>query len=130
MMMLGGSPHMVADPPRFAQKISDRIMGTGLQCNSWHSSTVTAAKKRITVMLSMNMDRKADMIIKVIKMGTGRYRTSPASCRQSQRKKPAFPSPSTMIIMPAIKRIVSQLMPVEPSETALPVYQKPGSKKL
>ena len=29
MMMLGGSPHMVADPPRFAQKISASIKGTG-----------------------------------------------------------------------------------------------------
>lgn len=30
IMILGGSPHIVAEPPRFAQKISDRIIGTGL----------------------------------------------------------------------------------------------------
>ena len=29
-MMFGGSPHMVAEPPRFAQKISAIIIGTGL----------------------------------------------------------------------------------------------------
>ena len=29
MMIFGGSPHMVADPPRFAQKISDKIIGIG-----------------------------------------------------------------------------------------------------
>ena len=30
-MMLGGSPHIVAEPPRFAQKISERIIGTGFE---------------------------------------------------------------------------------------------------
>ena len=30
MMIFGGSPHIVALPPRFAQKISAIITGTGL----------------------------------------------------------------------------------------------------
>ena len=54
MMMLGGSPHMVADPPRFAQKISASIKGTGSNLRADDNSIVTAARKRITVMLSMN----------------------------------------------------------------------------
>ena len=70
MMILGGSPLMVAEPPRFAQKISVRIMGTGLNRRSWPSSTVTAARNRITVMLSMNMDSPADISMNAIKMGT------------------------------------------------------------
>ena len=49
--------------------------------------------------------------------------------RHSQRKKPAFAIPSTMIIMPAIKIMVSQLIPDEapPSPTW---YQKSTVKML
>ena len=60
---------MVAEPPRFAQKISARIIGTGLNLSSDASSTVTAARKRITVILSMNIAKIADITIKVIKSG-------------------------------------------------------------
>ena len=56
---------MVADPPKFAQKISDRIIGTGLNFNRCASSTVTAARNRITVILSINMDRKLAININV-----------------------------------------------------------------
>lgn len=45
-MMLGGSPHIVAEPPRFAQNISDKIIGTGLNLSSFASSTVTAARNK------------------------------------------------------------------------------------
>ena len=55
-MMLGGSPHMVALPPRLAQNISARIMGMGSNRSSWASSAVTAARNSSTVMLSINMD--------------------------------------------------------------------------
>ena len=47
--------------------------------------------------------------------GTTLYFTIFASCRQSQRKNPAFPIPSTISIMPAINRIVDQLIPEEDS---------------
>ena len=67
-MILGGSPHIVAEPPRFAQKISDRIIGTGLNFKSCDNSTVTAARNKITVMLSINIDNTADIIINVIKI--------------------------------------------------------------
>ena len=69
MMMFGGSPHMVAEPPRLAQKISERIMGTGWNFSSRESSMVTAARNRMTVMLSMNMARPKDRTRKVRKMG-------------------------------------------------------------
>ena len=69
MMMFGGSPHMVAEPPRFAQKISERIMGTGLNFRSLESSMVTAARNRITVMLSINIASTKDNTIKVTKIG-------------------------------------------------------------
>ena len=72
MMMLGGSPHMVAEPPRLAQKISARIIGTGSKYSVLASSAVTAARNRITVMLSMNMARSADITIKQISSGTVR----------------------------------------------------------
>ena len=68
-MILGGSPHMVAEPPRFAQKISDKIMGIGLNFRSCESSIVTAAKNRITVMLSINIASMVDKIIKVTNSG-------------------------------------------------------------
>ena len=34
MIMFGGSPHIVALPPKFAQNISDSIIGTGLNLRS------------------------------------------------------------------------------------------------
>ena len=71
MMMFGGSPHIVAEPPRFAQKISDRIIGTGSIFNNFANSTVTAAKNKITVMLSINIASTDDMSINAIKSGIG-----------------------------------------------------------
>ena len=60
---------MVAEPPRFAQKISDKIIGTGLNSRSCDNSMVTAARNRITVILSINMARIVDSTIKVRKIG-------------------------------------------------------------
>ena len=61
---------MVAAPPRFAQKISERIIGTGLNFKSCASSTVTAARNSITVILSINIARILDITIKVMKIAT------------------------------------------------------------
>lgn len=67
---------MVADPPRLAQKISARIIGTGLNFSSCDSSTVTAARNRITVILSINIASTKDRSINVIKIGIIWYLTS------------------------------------------------------
>lgn len=69
MIMLGGSPHIVAEPPRFAQNISDRIIGTGLNFNSCDSSIVTAARNKMTVMLSMNIASTVDRTMNVTNSG-------------------------------------------------------------
>ena len=124
MIMLGGSPHIVAEPPRFAQKISDRIIGTGLHLSVCASSSVTAAKNRMTVILSMNIASTKDISINVINTGIVRYFTSFAISRQSQRKNPAFPIPSTMIIIPKMKMMVDQLIPDEDASPSAAVYQK------
>ena len=124
IIIFGGSPHIVADPPKFAQKISDRITGTGLNFNSCASSTVTAARNRITVILSINMDRKLAININVMKIGMVLYLTAFAIRMHNQRKNPAFPIPSTMIIMPAMKIMVSQLIPAEASPPCPAGYQK------
>ena len=121
-MMLGGSPHIVAEPPRFAQNISDKIIGTGLNLSSLASSTVTAARNKITVILSMNIARNDDIIINEINKGMVLYFTSLASLRHSHLKKPAFAIPSTIIIIPAIKIIVDQLIPDDSSSFV--EYQK------
>ena len=68
MIMFGGSPLIVAEPPRFAQKISDKIIGSGLNFNKVESSIVTVARNKITVILSMNIAKIADIIIKTIKI--------------------------------------------------------------
>ncbi len=60
---------MVAEPPKLAQKISDKIMGMGLNSIMRASSMVTAAKKRITVMLSMNIASTKLITMKAKKMG-------------------------------------------------------------
>ena len=127
-MIFGGSPHIVADPPRFAQKISDRISGIGLKSRSCASSTVTAAKNRITVILSMNIARTNDMIMNVINIGMTLYRTAFAIVIHSQRKKPAFAIPSTITIIPARKMIVAQLIPPVLSDEAPASYQNESVK--
>ena len=72
MIMFGGSPHIVADPPRFAQKISDKIIGTGSNFIVCASSSVTVARNSTTVMLSMNIDKNAESDIKQMSSGTVR----------------------------------------------------------
>ena len=122
--MFGGSPHIVAEPPRFAQKISDKISGIGLNFNSFDNSIVTAAKNKITVILSMNIAKTVDKIINVKKIGTTLYFTIFAILIQSHLKNPTLAIPSTITIIPKIKTMVSQLIPVEASALAPPVYQK------
>ena len=48
---------------------------------------------------------------------------------QSHLKKPTLAIPSTMIIIPRMNRMVSQLMPLEVSAVSAAEYQKPGVKK-
>ncbi len=69
MIIFGGSPHIVDDPPKLAQNISASIIDIGLKSKRNESSTVTAAKNKITVMESINMERTADNNIKAIKTG-------------------------------------------------------------
>ena len=71
MIIFGGSPHIVAEPPRLAQKISDIIIGTGSNFKRFASSTVTAARNKMTVILSINIAKNADITIKVINKGSG-----------------------------------------------------------
>ena len=66
--MFGGSPHIVEEPPKFAQKISARIIGTGLNFKSPESSTVTAERNKITVIESMNIERIALISMNTIKI--------------------------------------------------------------
>ena len=70
-MMLGGSPHMVAAPPRLEQKISAMIIGIGSIPSRFVSSTVTEARNRTTVMLSINIDRTADISMKMTNRRVG-----------------------------------------------------------
>ena len=111
MMMLGGSPHMVADPPRFAQKISANIKGTGSNLRADDNSIVTAARKRITVMLSMNIAKTAESIMEVKNTGTILKFTILAIDTHSHLKKPVRAINSTISIIPAIKIIVAQCIP-------------------
>ena len=129
-MILGGSPHIVAEPPKFAQKISEIIRGTALNFRRVASSIVTAARNKITVIESINIANAKDIAINVINRGRTLYFTSFAISKHNQRKKPEFPIPSTIIIIPARKIIVAQLIPEEDSSPALaPTYQKESLRK-
>lgn len=130
IIMLGGSPHIVAEPPKLAQKISAKIIGAGSNLSILASSIVTAAKNRITVMLSINIAKIADINIKAIKMGMVLYLTAFASLKQSQRKKPDLAIPSTIIIIPKTKIMVDQFMPVVASPASPASYQKDSVKIL
>ena len=54
-----------------AVKISAMIRGMGSNFSKWASRTLATARKRMTVMLSMNMDSPADRIMKHTSRGTG-----------------------------------------------------------
>ena len=129
-MMLGGSPVMVAAPPRLAAKISPMMRGTGSKRRYCASRTVAATRKRITVTLSTNMASSAARIIKLIKMAMGRKPRARARRRLTQSKKPASPMPSTSTIMPVRKNIVLQLMPTFSSVTPPWANQNRGVRKL
>ena len=124
MIIFGGSPHIVAEPPKFAQKISDKISGMGLNFNNFDNSMVTAARNKITVILSINIAKTVDKIIKVKKIGTTLYLTILAILIHSQRKNPTLAIPSTITIIPKIKTMVSQLIPAAASALSPAVYQK------
>ena len=124
IIILGGSPHIVAAPPRLAQNTSASITGIGEKPSKPASSTVTDARKRITVMESINIASTKDITIKVIKIGTDLYFTALAILRHSHLKKPDAPMPSTIIIIPYIKTIVDQFIPVEAFSPARLSYQK------
>ena len=72
MMMLGGSPHMVALPPKLAQKNLRQDHGNRVEAQGAAQPAVTAARNRMTVMLSMNMDSTAAMTMKHTSSGTVR----------------------------------------------------------
>ena len=65
MMMLGGSPLMVAAPPRLAAKISPMIMGTGSNRRKCARRAVATTRNKTTVMLSTNMDSSAASTISI-----------------------------------------------------------------
>ena len=65
----------------------------------------------MTVMLSMNIERTADMSMKVTNIGTVLHFTRKAIFMQSHLKNPDSAIPSTIIIIPARKTIVAQFMP-------------------
>ena len=128
MMIFGGSPHIVADPPRFAQNTSARTIGTGLNFRSWLSSTVTAARNRITVIESMNIARIPDISMKVTKIGITLYLTVLARSMHSHLKNPTRAIPSTIIIIPEMKMIVAQLIPLDSPSPPSAAYQNPSVK--
>ena len=123
-MIFGGSPHIVEEPPRFEQKISAIMTGIGSNCNSLLWVIVIAARNKITVMLSINMDRTKARIINMIKIFVVLYLTALAMVRQSQEKNPESAIPSTMIIIPAMKMMVCQLIPFVLSVASAPARQK------
>ena len=61
MMILGGSPLIVALPPVLAANISATITGTGSNLNIRASSIVTMLRNNSTVMLSINIERKPEI---------------------------------------------------------------------
>ena len=111
MMMLGGSPDIVALPPVLEANTSAMMTGTGSNFSRRAISTVTDAMNSITVMLSMNIEREPERSMKLTRIGNDPVVHELATTRHIHRKKPALASPSTMTIMPATKTMVCQLMP-------------------
>ena len=120
---------MVAEPPKFAQNISVISIGIGLNFRSFASSRVAVAKKSITVMLSINMASAADIIINKMRIFFGSKFAHFAIFWHSHLKNPDLPSPSTIIIIPAINIIVAQFIPISPPDGPALLNQKPGRNK-
>ena len=115
---------MVEEPPRFEQKISAIMTGIGSNCNNLLCVIVIAARNKITVILSMNIDSTNARAINITKIFVVLYLTAFAMVRQSQEKNPEIAIPSTMIIMPKMKIIVCQLIPFVLSVASAPACQK------
>ena len=81
-------------------------------------------------MLSINMDRTKARIINMIKIFVVLYLTALAMVRQSQEKNPESAIPSTMIIIPAMKMMVCQLIPFVLSVASAPARQKSTDVKV
>mmetsp|Transcript_23277 Transcript_23277/g.55354 ORF Transcript_23277/g.55354 Transcript_23277/m.55354 type:complete len:236 (+) Transcript_23277:1248-1955(+) len=100
MMMLGGSPIMVAVPPTLEKMASQMRKGRGSMFTSLHSLHVTGAISRIVVTLSRNADRTA---VTMHSKNSSRVLSPPESLQAStpvHSKTPVRMVMPTMSIMP------------------------------
>src|ERR1700742_1466189 len=112
MMMLGGSPTSVAAPPMLDANTSAISIGTGLISSRSQTSKVTGAIKSTETTLGSTADAAAITSIRRIMMRNGEPLARLAAQIAAYSKTPVCCRMLTIIIMPNIKNMTSQSIPV------------------
>ena len=112
MMMLGGSPTSVAAPPILEANTSAISNGTGLISSRSHTSKVTGAINSTETTLGSSAEAAAITSISRIMMRSGEPLARFAAQIAAYSKTPVCCRMLTIIIMPNIKKITSQSIPV------------------
>src|SRR6202000_2878637 len=112
MMMLGGSPTSVAAPPMLDANTSAISIGTGLISSRSQTSKVTGAIKSTETTLGSTADAAAITSIRRIMMRNREAVARLAAQIAAYSQTPVCCRMLTIIIMPNIKNMTSQSIPV------------------
>jgi hypothetical protein len=112
MMIFGGSPTRVAAPPMLEANTSAMRNGTGLISSRSHSSSVTGAINNTETTLGRMADDRAITSISRIMMRSGEPLERLTAQIAAYSNAPVWRMMLTMIIMPSIKKMTSQSIPL------------------
>jgi len=112
MMMLGGSPTSVAAPPTLEAKTSAISIGTGLISSRSQTSRVTGAISRTDTTLGSTAEARAITSISRIMMRSGEPPARLTAQMAMYSKTPVWRRMLTITIMPSIKKMTSQSIPL------------------
>ncbi len=112
MMMLGGSPTRVAVPPMLEANTSAISIGMGLISSRSHTSRVTGAISSTETTFGSRAEARAMTNVSMIMIRSGFPLARLAAQIAPNSKTPVWRRILTMIIIPSIKKMTSQSIPV------------------
>ena len=112
MMMFGGSPISVAAPPTLEANTSASNSGTGLTSSASQTSRVTGAISNTETTLGSMAEANAITIISSIMMRIGEPLARLTAQIATYSNTPVWRMMLTIIIIPSIKKMTSQSIPL------------------
>ena len=112
MMMLGGSPTSVAVPPMLEANTSAISSGTGLIAKRSQTSRVTGAMSSTETTLGRTAEASAMTSVSRIMIRSGEPLARLTAQIAAYSNTPVWRRTLTMIIMPSIKKMTSQSIPL------------------